>query len=507
MNARTHLEKTPMKSILYFCCLLAVLGTGAARAGIVLDDAPQDTAPVPVTKPLAVPDPKTGAATTPAGDKGPPPTDLLHFANKDALHGTFLSFDQNGVHWKSLESKDPIIFQTANLAEIKLDSHKPPANAAPSAHAVALTNGDELPGNIITMDDKSLVLDTWYAGKITIPRAMIKGITPLTSNGSSLYEGPTGLEADGWKLNGNGNRTKSWTYRDGSLISTSFGTIGRDMKLPDVSSVSFDLVSRGQSQLSVCLYCDQLENISNCYMFQINNNYIYLQRYSRNGVNMIGEQQPVMLRGAMMRSDKLHLDIRVNKATKSIWLYVNGNMVKQWTDPGDFAGSGTKMIFSSQQGMYAKISNIKVVAWDGKLDEAATPGSDKAKEDSIKMANSDKVSGKLKSIADGKVMFTSSYADLTIPLDRIEQIDMSADGADQAKKGSNDVKAYFADRGSVTMALDSWDAKQVSANSPNFGKAVFSPDAFQRLQFNLGKQPAPDDALDAGGGGDDGEDQ
>ena len=146
-----------------------------------------------------------------------------------------------------------------------------------------------------------------------------------------------------------------------------------------------------------------------------------------------------MLRGAMMRSDKLHLDIRVNKATKSIWLYVNGNMIKQWTDPGDFAGTGTKVIFSSQQGMYAKISNIKVSAWDGKLDDAATADA-KSKEDSIKMANSDKVSGKLKKIEDGKVIFASSYADLTIPLDRIEQIDMSSEGADQAKKNADDVR-------------------------------------------------------------------
>jgi hypothetical protein len=506
MNARIHPEKNLMKPLFYFCCILVVLGAGAARAGIVLDDAPQDTTPAPATKPLAVPNPKEGVAT-PAGDKGAPTSDVLHFANKDSLHGTFLSFDQNGVHWQSLESKDPIVFQTTNLSEVKLDSHRPPANAAPSAQAVALTNGDEMPGTIVSMDDKSLVLDTWYAGKITIPRAMIKGITPLSSTGGTLYEGPTGIEVDGWKLGQNGNRTKSWTYRDGALISTSFGTIGRDMKLPDVASVSFDLVSRGQSQLSVCLYCDQVEQISNCYMFQINNNYIYLQRYSRNGVNMIGEQQPVMLRGAMMRSDKLHMDIRVNKATKSIWLYVNGTMVKEWTDPGDFAGSGTKMIFSSQQGMYAKISNIKVAAWDGKLDEAAAPAGDKSKEDSIKMANSDKVSGKLKKIEAGKVIFASSYADLTIPLDRIEEIDMSADGADQAKKGANDVKAYFADRGSVTMDLESWNAKQVTASSPNFGKAVFSPDAFQRLQFNLGKQPAADDALDAGGVGGDDEDQ
>ncbi|HWB57837.1 MAG TPA: hypothetical protein VG733_00015 [Chthoniobacteraceae bacterium] len=482
MNARFHIKPV------YLCCVLLALdlGMGPARAGIILDDSPQDsTAPTNPTTP-----PKPGDTSTP--DK-PATPDLLRFSNKDTLHGAFLSFDKDGVHWKSVESKDPIVFQTGNVTEVKLDSHKPPANTPSPNQAIALTNGDVLPGTLVTLDDKSLILDTWYAGKITIPRSMVKGITPLKGGAGTLYEGPTGME--GWTLGNNGNRAKSWSYRDGALIATSYGTIGRDMKLPDASSISFDLLSRGQNQLSVCIYCDQVENIGNCYMFQINNNYVYLQRYSRNGMSMIGEQQPVMLRGAMMRSDKLHFDIKVNKATKTIWLYVNGNLLKQWTDPGEFAGSGTKMIFSSQQGMYAKVSNIKVTTWDGKPDEAAADAG-KQKEDSIKMANSDRVSGKLKSIADGKAVFASSYADLTIPLDRIEQIDMSSVGADQPKKNANDVRAYFADRGSVTMELQSWDDKHVIASSPNFGTVTFSPDAFQRLLFNLGSQPAADEGGD-----------
>lgn len=504
MNARLK-TANPVKHLSRAAGLLLALTVCAARAGIVLDDAPQD-APSNV-KPMSVPKPKDGSTPAPEkGGGGAPSPDALRFSNKDSLHGTFLAFDKSGgIHWQSLESKDPIVFQVGNVTEVKLDSHRPPANAAASTHLISLTNSDELPGAIISLDDKTLVLDTWYAGKLNIPRAMIKAITPLKGGAGTLFEGPTGIE--GWTIGQNGNRNKAWSYRDGALIATSYGTIGRDVKLPDVASIQFDLVSRGNSQMSVCIYSDDAQNIGNCYMFQINSNYIYLQRYSRNGgSNMVGEQQPVQLRGAMMRSDKLHLDIRVNKATKSIWLYVNGTMVKQWTDNADFAGVGTKMIFSSQQGMYVKVSNIKVSSWDGKLDDPKV-AADKSKEDSIKMENSDRVSGKLKKIEEGKAVFSSSYADLTIPLDRIEEIVMSSEGADQAKKGPSDIRAYFTDRGSVTMELDSWDSKQVNASSPNFGKATFSPDAFQRLLFNLDKQPAPADDNVVDGGSDDGEDQ
>ena len=65
----------------------------------------------------------------------------------------------------------------------------------------------------------------------------------------------------------------------------------------------------------------------------------------------------------------------------------------------------------------------------------------------------------------------------------------------------------FADRGSMTMQLQSWDDKHVTASSPNFGNAVFSPDAFQRIQFNLGQQQTPSDDSGADAGDDDSDGQ
>ena len=101
----------------------------------------------------------------------------------------------------------------------------------------------------------------------------------------------------------------------------------------------------------------------------------------------------------------------------------------------------------------------------------------------------------MKSIRDGQAQFASSYADLTIPLDRVEEISLSSEGADQAKRNAGDVRAFFASRGSVTMQLEKWDNKEATASSPNFGHASFSPDAFQRIQFNLDKQPATTEDL------------
>ena len=59
------------------------------------------------------------------------------------------------------------------------------------------------------------------------------------------------------------------------------------------------------------------------------------------------------------------------------------------------------------------------------------------------------------------------------------------------------MRAFFAGRGQVTCALEKWDDKGVGAKSPSFGAATFSPQAFERLQFNLDQQSAKEEEIDS----------
>jgi len=474
---------------LTFLALLALAPFTPARARIIVDDSAPETPPekagIHVPAPTDVTDDNGTSLAAPAQD-------TLSFLNKDQLHGILLGIDKDaGLRWQSPEAHDPIAFKTGQVAQIKLDSHKAP-DAAKAAERIGLTNGDEVPGNIVSLDDKTLLLDTWYAGRLSIPRAMLRRITPLADTDSSIYEGPTGL--DGWTV-GRMSGGRSWSFRDGALIGTSYGTIGRDMKLPDLSNIEFDAVMRGNSQFSIGIYSDRADNFGNCYMLQLSNGYTELQRYSRNGgSNDLGSTQLQNV----MRRDKSHIELRTNKDKKSIWLLVDGKVVKEWTDPAEFNGAGGNVIFSCQPGTFVKISNIKVTKWDGKFDDSSPASGEKTSEDTVQLANEDKVSGHLVSIHDGKAKFSSSYAELTIPLERIDQVDLSSAHSDEAKPAPSDVRAYFPDGGSVTMQLMQWDAKGCTGSSANFGKASFSPDAFSRMVFNLPAQQQDANSDDAG---------
>jgi len=449
--------------------ILVLLAATPAWARIIVDDSAPEPGPEPG---IHVPAPANGSDS-----QTPPQEDSLAFLNKDQLHGFLLAIDADGsLHWQSPEARDPIVFKSGEVAQIKLDSHKPAATT--SEARIALTNGDILPGNIVSLDAQTLALDTWYAGRLSLPRAMLRSIMPMSDAANLEYTGPTSL--DGWTV-GRMDNPGSWSFKDGELIGSSYGTIGRDVKLPDTSSVAFALTLQGNQQIGIGIYADHPDNTGNCYMLQLSNGYAELQRFSRNtGSTVIGNAQ---MQNAI-RHDKTQVELRTSKDKKSIWLLLDGKMVKQWTDPAEFNGGGGCIIFASQPGSVVRISDIKVSKWDGKFDESVSP-SDRTSTDTVALANEDKVTGHLESIQDGKAKFASDYAELTIPLERIDELDLANAQAVKPKPAPTDVRAWLPDGGSVTMQLTAWNAKTCTGTSPNFGTATFSPDAFAKIEFNL----------------------
>ena len=123
------------------------------------------------------------------------------------------------------------------------------------------------------------------------------------------------------------------------------------------------------------------------------------------------------------------------------------------------------------------------------------------------MENGDSLSGKIKSVAGGKIILSSSsFPDMAIPFDHLTAINLASPGAAPKKaQAGDDFRATVAGGGSILLKVESWDEKKAAVSSPDFGKAVFSPDVFQRIQFDPGRQaPAIDDAAaDAGGGDED----
>lgn len=477
---------------------LALALAGFVRAEIIiLKDGPNKTADLPG---IDVPPP----ASTPESARG----DRLELLNGDVLHGTFISLDsKSGARWQHPLVKQVMELNPAGIGRIKLDRPKS-TNAAPRQTCAArLTNGDELVGELVTLDDDKLILETWYAGTLTLPRKMVQSLSPGLSRLSSVFEGPTGPE--GWTIKGSGGGFRamragreggSWKFNNGGFSSVGQGSVGRDVKLPAMSNTEFEMQWRGYLQLNVAFYTDTLEGYGgNCYLLSMNYTSVNLQRMSRNGDSGSFGQAELP---ALNQKSKAHFSIRVNKEQKTIALLMDGALIKQWTDRGDFAGSGTGLLFYQQGQGFVRVSNIRVTTWDGKFEEN-TAKTGKSKDDLVRLVNNDKISGTLKSIKDGKMNFETAFAPLSVPLERIDQIDLAGEKSEKAASAPNDVRVAFGERGRVTFQLERWDDQQVTGSSLNFGKARFSPAAFSSIQFNIDKQKADQEFLDpveSGGG-------
>ena len=437
-----------------------------------------------------------------AGNKPKPVDDVLRFANGDSLHGSIAGCDKAGLHWQCAFPSRPAIFYTANLIDIRFRPRKTPVNATKAPFDVLLVNGDLLPGAVVSLNDKFLLLETWYAGRLAIPRGMIKTIT----TSGFLFKGPTGM--DGWVTSPASGNDTAWICKDGVLSNTGYGSIGRDMKLPEPARIEFDLnlLNEGVSRVNIFLCSDKGGRSGNSCLFEFVFNGASqttdFVRFWPDRPNVSIGQQTQMNFAATSRH---HFDFRVSKAAKTISLYQDGKHEATYNHLDDLAMKGGGFIISPADNVSRiEVSKIKVTFWNGDPDlarDAVAPD-----EDSIKVAKSGPVRGKLREIANGKAVFTSVQGEVRIPLAEIESIGLSSKGATLPKPDANDVQTHLLLHGRVTMQIESWGDRGVTAASPDFGNAVFSPEAFRLLQFNPYNQRAPGggNALDNDGdGGDD----
>jgi len=432
----------------------------------------------------------TPTGTTPApGASAMKDGDSLHFRNNDTLHGTLLGVTTTGLHWRHSDVKDPVLFNLDNITELTLAPRPPQSARVVHRVAVELTNGDRLAGDIVSLDDKLLTLATWYAGTLKLRRPAIQRITFVAAIAEAAYIGPTGI-AD-W-TRGDGNRN-AWSFRKGTLVGAGNGMIGRDVKLPDLANIEFDLGWQGQLYFQVGFGFDQVRQLyqSGGYMFQFNYSNVNLQRYrAGQGNNNLGANVEIP---NFQRTTKSHVSIRVNKPKKTITLLLDGQLVRQWTETDEWAAKGSFLALYSQGQGVCRVSNISVTPWDGRLDSDAAPGDGSAKEDLVRFNNNDKVSGDLHAITGEQMTLITSFAEMKVPLERIATIDFTAQKAEKARRQANDVRAFFLDGSRFTLALDKLDETVLTGSSENCGKVSSALDAFRRVQFHIYEQPVETD--------------
>ena len=424
----------------------------------------------------------------------------VRFSNNDQLSGSLDSLTTEQLVWKSPILVKPVPFLLENVLDLTLPAAITNSEARHEA-AVTLTNGDLIHGQLASVSDQSVELDTWFAGRLKFNRLMIRDVQ-ISERPDFIYRGPTGL--DGWKQSG---EKPAWTYQNSSIRSTGVGSIARDVNLPDECSIAFDASWRGSFSLKLVFFSDDIasDRPTSGYEMNIQTRSVYLR--SCKTQKFLGHTPNAVM---LQENEKARVEVRASKKTGKICLFIDGEIIDVWTDP-DVASNefGRGIHFISQNESPVQISRIEVGAWDGEVDQMPDPQKlggirqfgnqfepmddepeplrqeKKPNTERMELRNGDSITGEVISIIDGTITVRTPFREVKLPVESLRSVALKPVDLERCKRENGDVRVWLPDGSSMVFKLLGVTEDSLIGNSQNFGTANFKIAAFNRIEFNI----------------------
>ena len=209
----------------------------------------------------------------------------LIFPDGDALPGIPAGVSEEGfLLWQSpLFMKGESPFLTNQIDSIQLKGSRPEEQSKTIA-TITFQNRvdksfDTMEAELLSFDDEFVKLRSWYAGDLTLKRAMLHMIE-VSTEPSAIINGPGRMEdwekiesPDAWRIDGK------------NLVSAERGSIARDLpQLPDAIHIEFELTFDYSPYLRLHLFANsgnQL-NPSNAYSVSIQRGSMEFQKRIEN---------------------------------------------------------------------------------------------------------------------------------------------------------------------------------------------------------------------------------
>ncbi|MEO6181670.1 MAG: hypothetical protein ABIP71_00895, partial [Verrucomicrobiota bacterium] len=190
----------------------------------------------------------------------------------------------------------------------------------------------------------------------------------------------------------------------------------------------------------------------------------------------------------MLTKKKVHLEFRANKTDGTLEILVDGKLVNRWKDTAGWVGSGSGILFYSQNDSAITMSNLKVSEWDGRPGAEGTTNAPNSV-DQLFLANNDSVSGKVTSITAGNVKFATSSASLEIPLQRVTHVFLGGGAkTNSIPRDTWEVQASLAGGGTISFDLEKWGPEKILGQNKHFGKVSLNSQSVRQMKFNPDKR-------------------
>ena len=467
---------------------------------------------------------RTSRPVKPSEIKSEQRPDRIKLLNGDSFSGKFMGIHDGYLLWQHPSFMGPVQVVAKDVSSVHLESAQA-KNEKSHDCVVSLISGGRLSGKLAGLSEEVVALETWYGGRLQIAREFVRSVEPGMKPERLVYQGPQD-GPDGW-MTGNRNtgqalkqmanrngvpaevrpdkqralvalgrvqgpgRAKpgavrsqgTWRYVNNAFICESSGPIlGRkDLDLPDRCALRFDLQWTGYFNLGVNIFADQINNeySGNSYSLRIDQNNMYLYRVQNGSTSNLGNV-PSQLTG----KKRCQLTVLIDKVAKRIAVMLDGRLIRKWEDTRPFAGKGKGLLFTSRNNSAMRLGAIQITEWNGSVPDGNSAKSANSKEDFVLFANKDSISGKAKRIEGDKLIFTTNFGDVPLPVANMRSLTFSnLIKAPTPKAG--EVRVQMVKAGRLTLELVDWGESQVKVRSPYFGEAAFDHSVFEKLDFNL----------------------
>ena len=422
-------------------------------------------------------------------------TSILTFADETIITGQPLSVqaDQKTLKLNSPSLQGETLLKTNQLLEMALNGK--PKTIESDHYALATIKPhhkdphmDTLRGRLVHLDEETITLDTWYAGRLTLKRSLVHALD-IFKQSPTFYSGPNGPE--GW-VTSDGDLEDNWTFKNRAMTSKSRRGAARKIQVPERAKIHASVSWKGSPYFRILLFSENPNSDYPDTGYNLNVQTTRLTLYRSEP----GQQSKDVFNErieSIREVDEIDVTIYLDRTKDGAnAVYLDGKKIGEWTDVDDTILTGEWLHFvPGQRNTPLRISNISVSQWDGTL-PASSDGEEVPKEDDglgltgqeVRLANGDVITGSIQKIDKNLVLLTTDFGDVNVPLRRLKSISLD-DKEDEDRMEINDVRAWFHRGGYVTIKMKSFDGKTIKGYSQVYGDAEFDINAFARIQFNI----------------------
>lgn len=325
--------------------------------------------------------------------------DNLTLSGDARLTGTVRSIDAAGVvELASPLSPEPLLLKAGVVSKVEFTTAS--ADPTPPSALIELTNGDVLPVTVGSLDDGHLNVVTADAGPLAIPRSAIKSLQLGIHKRNVIYAGPRNLEE--WTRDR--DTGKNWTFANGELTANGPAMAAMEFQMPSQFVLKFTLKWEARPNFKIT-FADPLTpkaEMVDRYYLQFNDGGLEVKREASEGQHF----RPVIVLPRtpdQYPSNQLDVEIRVDRKSSRLLLFLNGQPEAAVIDPTSDApkGNGVIIVNSAANGPTQRVSNIELSEFDDARARHRAENRGDTKTDSLISRDEDRWGGKLTGIRNG----------------------------------------------------------------------------------------------------------